>query len=66
MGERIKKKNNWNFPKAHSYVHAFDDIKAKGASLNMDTKPNEHMHGPIKKIYMLMTNFKDFAMQVLT
>ncbi|KAF8273398.1 hypothetical protein EI94DRAFT_1696683 [Lactarius quietus] len=39
----------WNFPKMHALVHSFDDIEAKGASRNYNTKPNEKMHGPLKK-----------------
>ena len=54
---------NWNFPKLHALVHSFDDIVAKGASWNYNTKPNEKLHGPLKKAYM-RTNFKDVAAQV--
>ncbi|KAI9441949.1 hypothetical protein BJY52DRAFT_1195036 [Lactarius psammicola] len=39
---------NWNFPKMHALVHSFDDIEAKGASCNYNTKPNEKLHGPLK------------------
>lgn len=59
-GEKVK---DWNFAKLHALVHSFDDIVAKGASRNYNTKPNEKLHGPIKKAYM-RTNFKDFATQV--
>ncbi|KAG1905761.1 uncharacterized protein F5891DRAFT_1125792 [Suillus fuscotomentosus] len=41
---------NWNFPKKHSNVHVFDDILAKGATRNYNTKPNERMHGPLRII----------------
>ncbi|KAF8268768.1 hypothetical protein EI94DRAFT_1576741, partial [Lactarius quietus] len=56
---------NWNFPKMHALVHCFDDIEAKGASRNYNTKPNEKLHGPLKKSYALRTNFKNFAGQIL-
>ncbi|KAG1849777.1 hypothetical protein F4604DRAFT_1971059 [Suillus subluteus] len=42
---------DWNFPKLHMITHLFDDIKAKGASRNYNTKPNEQMHGPLKDWY---------------
>ena len=42
---------NWNFPKIHMIEHAFDDIEAKGATRNYNTKPNEKLHGPLKKAY---------------
>ncbi len=56
---------NWNFPKNHLYVHLFDDIVAKGVTRNYSTKPNEQMHGPLRKIYQ-RTNFRDIAPQVLS
>ena len=55
---------NWNFPKIHSLVHLFDDIVAKGATRNYNTKTNESRHRPLKRIYLLLTNFKDVAEQV--
>ncbi|KAF8266993.1 hypothetical protein EI94DRAFT_1771963 [Lactarius quietus] len=60
--EESVKDKNWNFPKMHALVHSFDDVRAKGASQNYNTKPNEKLHGPIKKAYM-RTNFKDVAYQ---
>lgn len=54
----------WNFPKMHALVHSFDDIEAKGASRNYNTKPNEKLHGPIRKFYLTRTNFKNVAPQV--
>lgn len=45
-------------------MHLFDDIEAKGASRNYNTKPNEQMHRPLKDWYQERTNFKDFAEQV--
>ena len=55
---------SWNFPKMHTHQHAFDDIEAKGATRNYNTKPNESLHGPLKTSYKLRTNFKDVASQV--
>jgi hypothetical protein len=54
----------WSFPKMHMIMHIFDDIEAKGATRNYNTKPNEQMHGPLKKSYQRRTNFKNFAEQV--
>ncbi|KAH9985222.1 hypothetical protein BJV74DRAFT_878709 [Russula compacta] len=58
-------KASWNFPKAHSHRHLFDDIEAKGVTANTTTKYNEKMHGPLKKAYLWRTNFKDVATQIL-
>ena len=54
---------NWDFPKIHWIEHAFDDIEAKGVTRNYNTKPNEKLHGPLKKCY-LKTNFKNVTEQV--
>ncbi|KAG1749387.1 hypothetical protein EDD22DRAFT_981848 [Suillus occidentalis] len=56
---------NWNFPKLHMSVHIFDNIEAKGATRNYNTKPNERMHGSLKDSYLLRTNFRDVAPQIL-
>jgi hypothetical protein len=56
--------SNWNFPKFHSVYHLFDDIEAKGATRNYNTKVNEKLHGPLKESYRLRTNFKNVAGQV--
>ncbi|KAG1864363.1 hypothetical protein F4604DRAFT_1893404 [Suillus subluteus] len=56
---------NWNFPKLHMCVHIFDNIEAKGATRNYNTKPNEKMHGSLKDSYLLHTNFRDVAPQIL-
>ncbi|KAI6100965.1 hypothetical protein EV401DRAFT_2061435 [Pisolithus croceorrhizus] len=56
---------NWNFPKNHTRMHAFDDIEAKGVTRNFNTKPNEKMHGPLKEKYQKRTNFKNVAQQIL-
>ncbi|KAG0692246.1 hypothetical protein DFH29DRAFT_985855 [Suillus ampliporus] len=58
-------KKNWNFPKLHMITHIFDDIEAKGAMRNYNTKPNEQMHGPLKDWYLNRTNFKNVAEQIL-
>ncbi|PBK79400.1 hypothetical protein ARMGADRAFT_950927, partial [Armillaria gallica] len=55
---------NWDFPKIHLLKHLFDDIEAKGVTLNYNTKPNERMHGSPKESYQQHTNFKDIAKQV--
>ncbi|KAH9029162.1 hypothetical protein EDB85DRAFT_2147471 [Lactarius pseudohatsudake] len=56
---------SWDFPKMHALVHSFDDIEMKGATRNYNTKPNEKLHGHIKKAYARRTNFKDVAPQIL-
>jgi hypothetical protein len=48
----------------HALVHSFDDIRAKGASRNYNTKPNEKVHGSLKDSYSMRTNFKDVGPQV--
>ncbi|THU90821.1 hypothetical protein K435DRAFT_675329, partial [Dendrothele bispora CBS 962.96] len=58
-------KKSWNFIKMHYHVHLFDDIMAKGVSQVFSTKPNEKMHGPLRKIYHHRTNFKNIADQIL-
>ncbi|KAG1775253.1 hypothetical protein EV702DRAFT_1199572 [Suillus placidus] len=55
----------WSFPKMHMIMHIFDNIEAKGAIRNYNTKLNEQMHGPLKKSYQRRTNFKNFAEQIL-
>lgn len=50
--------------KLHLWNHIFDEIEAKGVSRNYNTKPNEKLHGPLKKHYLRRTNFKDVAPQV--
>ncbi|KAG2047846.1 hypothetical protein BDR06DRAFT_976428 [Suillus hirtellus] len=56
---------NWNFPKLHMSVHIFDNIEVKGATHNYNTKPNEKMHGLLKDSYLMCTNFRDVAPQIL-
>ncbi|KAK0503766.1 hypothetical protein EDD18DRAFT_1099090 [Armillaria luteobubalina] len=60
-----KKLKHWNFLKAHSHQHLFNDIKAKGVTLNYNTKPNESMHGSFKESYQHHTNFKNVDEQIL-
>ncbi|KIK74867.1 hypothetical protein PAXRUDRAFT_123174, partial [Paxillus rubicundulus Ve08.2h10] len=55
---------NWNFPKAHSARHAFQDIHEKGASHNFSTQPNEGQHRPFKSAFQLQSNQKNVAQQV--
>lgn len=57
---------DWNFPKAHSHFHMFHDIRLKGVTRNFNSKPNESAHRPLKKFYLLHTNFKNVDEQVLT
>ncbi|KAH9029824.1 hypothetical protein EDB85DRAFT_1866968, partial [Lactarius pseudohatsudake] len=59
--EHAELSKNWNFPKMHALVHSFDNIEAKGASHNYNTKPNEKMHGFLRKLYLNRTNFKNVA-----
>ncbi|KAG1738384.1 uncharacterized protein EDB91DRAFT_1237752 [Suillus paluster] len=54
---------NWNYPKLHMDLHIFDDVEAKGATRNYNTKPNEKMHSSLKDSYLLRTNFRDVAEQ---
>lgn len=66
----MEKENNdldtkdWDFPKIHSQQHIFDDIMAKGATRNYNTKTNESLNRPLKGIYLNQTNFRDVAEQV--
>ncbi|KAK0492589.1 hypothetical protein EDD18DRAFT_1108963 [Armillaria luteobubalina] len=61
----FEKPTTWKIPKVHTQQHLFDDIIAKGVTKNYNTKPNECMHGPLKKAYQIQTNFKDVAEQIL-
>ncbi|EPQ59880.1 hypothetical protein GLOTRDRAFT_103770 [Gloeophyllum trabeum ATCC 11539] len=58
------KLQDWEFPKAHSHKHVFDDIRAKGATRVYNTKVNEKVHGPLKEAYR-HTNYKQVAGQIL-
>ncbi|KAI9445866.1 hypothetical protein H4582DRAFT_2069128 [Lactarius indigo] len=57
--EDNEKVKDWNFPKMHALVHGFDDIEAKGASRNYNTKPNEKFHGPLRKLYLNQDQFQE-------
>ncbi|KAL1754191.1 hypothetical protein FB107DRAFT_276040 [Schizophyllum commune] len=58
-------KKDWNFPKIHLHAHLFDSIWDKGATRTQSTKPFEKLHGPLRKIYLEQTNFKNVPRQVL-
>ncbi|KZP28161.1 hypothetical protein FIBSPDRAFT_729690, partial [Athelia psychrophila] len=51
--------------KLHLWQHIFDEIEAKGVSQNGNTKPNEKLHGPLKKHFLWRSNFKNVAPQIL-
>jgi hypothetical protein len=61
---RLYPGKSWNFPKAHSHKHLFQDIRRKGATRNFNTKYDEKGHGPLKDAYDAQTNFKDVGPQV--
>ncbi|KAG2120420.1 uncharacterized protein F5147DRAFT_785151 [Suillus discolor] len=63
--EALRPDKNWSFPKIHLAAHLFDDIEAKGATRNYNTKPNEKCHSPLKESYQQRTNFKNVAPQIL-
>ncbi|TFY76117.1 hypothetical protein EWM64_g7894 [Hericium alpestre] len=56
---------NWDFPKMHWHLHSFDSIEEKGATRTFNTKPNEKLHGPLRKFYLRQTNKKDVGPQIL-
>lgn len=55
---------DFNFPKAHMHSHLYDDIVAKGITLNYTTMINERIHRYIKEYYHERTNFRDVAEQL--
>lgn len=60
-----EKPKAWNSViKIHYFWHLCNDIENKGVLQGMSTKPNEKFHGPLRKIYLRQTNFKDTAKQV--
>ncbi|KAG1813563.1 uncharacterized protein BJ212DRAFT_1447796 [Suillus subaureus] len=65
INKTVESDKNWNFPKLHMGLHIFNDVKAKGATCNYNTKLNEKMHGSLKDSYLLCTNFRDVAEQIL-
>ncbi|KAG1879905.1 hypothetical protein F4604DRAFT_1880040 [Suillus subluteus] len=62
--QAIQPDKNWSFPKNHLAAHLFDNIEAKGATHNYNTKLNKKCHGPLKDSYEQWTNFKNVAPQV--
>jgi hypothetical protein len=64
MHDPTEWRKKWNFPKAHLGKHAFEDIREKGAARNFSTRPNESVHGPIRRLYLRQTNRKNVAEQV--
>ncbi|KAI0777095.1 hypothetical protein BC629DRAFT_1736243 [Irpex lacteus] len=50
--------------KMHSHLHASRDIRLKGVMANMDTKSSEKLHGPLRKAYLMQTNFKNVESQL--
>ncbi|TEB31163.1 hypothetical protein FA13DRAFT_1629677, partial [Coprinellus micaceus] len=54
----VHPEKKWDFPKAHSHAHVFDDIEDKGVTLNYNTKGFEKMHGDAKTYYN-RSNFRD-------
>lgn len=58
------KAKKWDFPKIHALQHLFDDIIAKGATRNYNTKVNESLNRPLRGVYVNKTNFRDIAEQV--
>ncbi|KAJ2932117.1 hypothetical protein H1R20_g4995, partial [Candolleomyces eurysporus] len=59
---KIHPAKKWDFPKAHSHSHLFDDIENKGCTINFTTKFFEKMHGSLKIFYEL-SNCKDIEKQ---
>ncbi|KAF9059913.1 hypothetical protein BDP27DRAFT_1495856, partial [Rhodocollybia butyracea] len=61
-----EKPKAWNSViKIHYFRHLYNDIENKGVLQGMSTKPNEKFHGPLRKIYLWQTNFKDTAKQIV-
>ncbi|KAJ3509195.1 hypothetical protein NLJ89_g5347 [Agrocybe chaxingu] len=60
-----EKEKNWDFPKNHTHRHTYDDVLAKGATRNYNTKYDERDHGPLKDSYQLRSNFRDYNEQIL-
>ena len=60
-----EKPKNWNFIKAHSYIHTLEDILAMGTLMSLTTKLGEKLHGLVRKHYLRNTNFKNVEIQVL-
>ncbi|KAI0683923.1 hypothetical protein BC835DRAFT_1422790 [Cytidiella melzeri] len=50
--------------KVHTHLHATRDIHLKGTMINMDTKTSERLNTPLRKAYLMQTNFKNIEGQV--
>ncbi|KAJ3834010.1 hypothetical protein F5878DRAFT_697660 [Lentinula raphanica] len=59
-----ERSRNFNVVKLHYHQHLYDDIENKGVLRGMSTRPNEKFHGPLRKIYLRQTNFKDTGKQI--
>ncbi|KAJ3555947.1 hypothetical protein NM688_g2296 [Phlebia brevispora] len=55
----------WDFIKLHWQTHSYDEIWAKGATRNYNTKPFEKLHGEFKTTYRERTNYKQVDNQIL-
>src|SRR5260370_33886662 len=51
---------SWCFPKFHILQHSFSSFQAKGVSANTSTKPWEHEHLWMHKVFQ-SSNFKDMG-----
>ncbi|KAH7917227.1 hypothetical protein BV22DRAFT_974760, partial [Leucogyrophana mollusca] len=56
---------SWCFIKNHLSKHGFQDVRLKGVSRGYSTRPNEKQHEPLKKAYVIQTNGKEIAVQIL-
>ncbi|KAI0700634.1 hypothetical protein BC835DRAFT_1411979 [Cytidiella melzeri] len=50
--------------KVHTHLHATRDIRLKGTMINMDTKTSERLNAPLRKAYLMQTNFKNVEGQL--
>lgn len=55
---------SWNFQKNHTYIHAPDDILAKGVTRNFATNINEAVHLTVKGDYHAHGNGHDVEAMV--
>ncbi|KAH6873590.1 hypothetical protein BKA70DRAFT_1379131 [Coprinopsis sp. MPI-PUGE-AT-0042] len=51
-------------PKVHTHIHAPNNVRDLGASINGSTKTFEDAHGPIREDYQTKTNFKNVGAQL--
>ncbi|TFK20456.1 hypothetical protein FA15DRAFT_646974 [Coprinopsis marcescibilis] len=61
---KINPAKNWIIPKMHLHLHILRDIRMKGVTKHLSTKPFEGMHPGIKVLYM-NSNFKNVAEQIM-